>query len=284
MLWAGKWLIGRLRSPQQCIAVGVAFILPNMYRAEALLAPGNDESGAGLPALASQYSGIAKLTGISLKSQNGIDRITLGIEVLKSRRFIWDFVQRRDLLVELIAAKDWDEDSRELALDSDVYDLETKRWTLGASGLSGGDPSILDVHEKFMKIMSIRRDRDTGLIELSVVHYSPDVARNWVQWLVEDLNSTMMNKDITAAQQAIDYLNGQIHSTSIAELRGVFFGLIEEQTKKIMLAKGSTEYLFQTIDPAIAPDKKYKPQRSVILMLGFVLGCMLGAVFVLCAE
>ena len=58
-----------------------------------------------------------------------------------------------------------------------------------------------------------------------------------------------MRQDVAEAEQAITYLNKQIENTSLAELRNVFFRLIEEQTKTIMLANVSQEYLLKTLDP-----------------------------------
>mgnify|MGYP000589374138 CR=1 FL=1 len=41
---------------------------------------------------------------------------------------------------------------------------------------------------------------------VSVEHYSPTVARQWVDWLVDDINSEIMEQDVSEAEQAIDYL------------------------------------------------------------------------------
>ena len=54
VLWSGKWLIGGITFAATVIAVIIAFMLPNIYRAEALLAPNQDEGAGGLAALAAQ--------------------------------------------------------------------------------------------------------------------------------------------------------------------------------------------------------------------------------------
>jgi len=118
-------------------------------------------------------------------------------------------------------------------------------------------------------------------VRVSVEHYSPTVARQWVDWLVDDLNSEIMRQDVSEAEQAIEYLNKQIANTSLAELQTVFFSLIEEQTKTVMLAKVSSEYLLKTLDPAVAPEEKAKPKRALIAVLGTLLGGFLGIVIVL---
>ena len=85
-----------------------------------------------------------------------------------------------------------------------------------------------------------------------------------------------MQQDVAKAEQAIEYLNEQVERTSLGGLQSVFYRLIEEQTKTIMLARVSNEYLFETIDPAVAPERKAKPRRLLIVVFALILGVLLG--------
>ena len=83
------------------------------------------------------------------------------------------------------------------------------------------------------------------------------------------------------AQQSIDYLTDQLEKTQVVALEQVFYALIEEQMKTIMLANSRAEYLFKTIDPAIVPEIKSRPSRMLICVFGTLLGGMLGVLGVL---
>ena len=83
------------------------------------------------------------------------------------------------------------------------------------------------------------------------------------------------------AQQSIDYLTDQLEKTQIVALEQVFYTLIEEQTKTIMLANSRPEYVFKTIDPAIVPEQKSGPKRALICILGVLLGGMFSVMIVL---
>ena len=76
VLWQGKWLIGGITAVSSAVAVVIALMLPNIYRAEALLAPNQDEGAGRLSALAGQYGNLASLAGINLNSVS-TDKITL---------------------------------------------------------------------------------------------------------------------------------------------------------------------------------------------------------------
>lgn len=277
ILWSGKWLISGITLVAAVVAVIVALMLPNIYRAEALLAPSDQEGVGRLSALANQYGGLASLAGINLGG--GVtDKTALGLEVLKSRKFTSEFIERHDILAPLMAAESWDSTSGVLTINSDVYDIATKQWIREVSPPRNVIPSMQEAYEKFRDSMSVSQDKKSGFVKIAVEHYSPIVAKQWVDWLIEDINSTIMRQDVDEAEQAIEFLNNQIQSTSLAELQNVFFKLIEEQTKTVMLARVSNEYLLTTLDPAVIPELKSKPKRSLIVLLGTLLGGILGVV------
>ena len=274
-LWAGKWLIGGFTVAVAIVAVVVSLMMPNIYRAEALLAPNNQEGSRGLSALAAQYGGLASLAGVNLSGAS-TDKTALGLEVLKSRKFISEFIARHDILVPLMAAEDWDAKSGEIVIDANDYDVSRQEWIRDVSPPKKSIPSMQEAYEEFMDILSVSQDKKSGFVTVAVEHYSPNTAKQWVDWLVEDINSTIMQQDVAEAEEAIDYLNKQVAKTSLADLQNVFFSLIEEQTKTVMLAEVSKEYLLKTLDPAVSPELKHKPRRSLIVILAAMMGGFLG--------
>jgi len=278
IFWRAKWLIAGVTSAGATISVIVALMLPDIYRSEALLMPNHSESGGALSALASQYGGLASLAGINLPDSSP-DKTIVGLEILKSRKFIGEFVVRHDLLVPLMAANGWDSSSGQLLFDEDIYDIENQAWVRDIAPPRVAKPSLLEAHEVFLdEVLEVSEDKQSGLVTLAVQHYSPTVANQWVNWLVMDLNESVMAQDVAEAEQAIKYLNKQIESTSLSDLQNVFFRLIEEQTKTVMLANVADEYLFKTIDPAVAPEEKSKPMRALIVFLASILSGITGLV------
>ncbi len=274
-----KWTIAVTALVTTVLAVIVALMLPNIYRAETLLAPNGDDGASGLSRLAAQYGGLASLAGIDLGGRS-TDKTAFGLEVLKSRRFIAEFIARREILVPLIATKHWDAATDSLVIDEDIFDPESGKWVRKVRPPRTQVPSGEEAYEAFREILAISQDEKTGFVTISVEHESPAVAAAWTGWLVEDLNATIMRRDVAEAEQAIEYLEDQISKTSLAELQNVFFGLIEEQMKTVMLARVSDEYLFKIIDPAMRPERRAKPSRALISILGLLLGLGLAIVWV----
>ena len=280
VLWSGKWLITVITGIAAVAAVLIALRLPNMYAANALLAPA-EQSGGGMSALMQQYGGLASLAGVSLPGGEEASRAQLGMALMTSRGFIADFVERRELLPELMAVEDWDISSGELTFDAELYDPQSGTWAREVEAPFQPEPSTLEAVKAFKEILSVSQDKQTGYVTVSIEHQSPIVAAQWVNWLVEDVNAAVKAQDVAEAEKSIEYLREQVTNTSLADLQAVFFDLIQSQTETVMLAEVRQEYVFKTIDPAVAPEEKSKPSRALICVLGTLLGGMLGVVIVL---
>ena len=280
VLWGGKWLISAVTGLAAAISVVVALSLPNIYTASALLAPA-ESSGGGLSGLMKQYGGLASLAGVSLPGGEEGSRAQLGMQLMKSRAFIGDFVERRDILPELMAVDSWDAESGDIIFDADDFEAATATWVRDVDFPKQPEPSLLEAHEEFMDILSVSEDKQTAYVTVSVDHHSPVVAAQWVNWLVEDVNAAVKAQDVAEAEKSIEYLKQQVANTSLADLQAMFFELIQSQTETVMLAEVRPEYVFKTIDPAVIPEEKSKPSRALICVLGTLLGGMLGVVIVL---
>ena len=190
-------------------------------------------------------------------------------------------MERRDLLSELMAASTYNINTGELAYDPAIFDPETRIWTRDVKPPLQKKPSSQEAFLIMTEILAVNEDNETGFVTVSIEHISPLIAYEWVTWLVDDLNREMMLEATAEAQQSIDYLIKQLENTQVVALEQVFYTLIEEQTKTLMLANSRAEYLFKTIDPAIAPERKSRPWRTLISILGTLLGGILGALGIL---
>ena len=280
VLWSGKWLITAVTSLAAAISVVMALSLPNIYTASALLAPA-ESSGGGLSGLMKQYGGLASLAGVSLPGSEEGSRAQLGIQLMKSRAFIGDFVERRDILPELMAVEAWDAGSGQIVFDPESYDAASKTWVSEVEPPKSNAPSAQKAHKAFAAILGVSQDKQTGYVTVSIDHQSPIVAAQWVNWLVEDVNAAVKAQDVAEAEKSIEYLTQQVANTSLADLQAMFFELIQSQTETVMLAEVRPEYVFKTIDPAVVPEQKSKPNRALTCVLGTLLGGVLGVVIVL---
>lgn len=280
-IWSGKKLIIAITFMFSIASVIFALSKSDIYQASTLLAPTSSEGGAGgLAQVAGQLGGLASLAGINLGS-GGTDKTSLALEVLKSRLFLENFIDKYQLLIPLMAAENWDRINNKLIFDEDIYDINTQKWVRDVKAPKTPKPSPWEAFSAFEDIMAISTDKETGMITLSIEHYSPEIAKQWLLWLVDEINVTMREQDKIEAQTSIHFLTKKLQETQLADMQTVFYQLIEEQTKTIMLAEVSKEYVLKTIDPANAPDENEKPKRALIVVVSTMLGGMLSVLIVL---
>ena len=282
VLWDGKVWIGLVTGVAAVVSIAVALSMPNVYKSTAILAPKSGDGTGGLSRLASQYGGLASLAGINLGGfgSDGMSKPAIALEKMKSLTFFRQYLYE-DFLVDLMAVESWDPNTRRLIYDQEIYDLASNKWLREVDPPRYARPSDQEAHEAFINLLSVTEDKQTGLVSVSTEHQSPDIAKRWVELMVSRVSEDLRSKDIREAEESIRFLEAQRAKTSLVSLDEVFAQLIEEQTKTIMLANVSKDYIFDVIDPPVAPELKSKPSRALICVLGAFLGGMLGVVVVL---
>jgi uncharacterized protein involved in exopolysaccharide biosynthesis len=58
----------------------------------------------------------------------------------------------------------------------------------------------------------------------------------------------------------------------------VMYNLIEAETKELMLANGKAEYAFTIVDPAVPPEIRISPKRTLMVLVGTSIGLLLGGI------
>ncbi|MDM8179073.1 Wzz/FepE/Etk N-terminal domain-containing protein [Marinobacter salarius] len=271
-LWQSKWIIILVTVFFALGGVAYALYKPDIYQANALLAP---EDGSGGSSLGSQLGGLASLAGVNL-GQDGSNKTVIAREVLQSRAFLTDFIHRHDLTVPLMGTDGWNKHRQEWIYNRDAYNPETGEWKADEDGNSL-KPTDWDLVKKFKAThLSVTENKDNGMVTVSVKSQSPVAAKQWTDWLVKDINEHMRTRDIEEAEASIEYLQGKLNETNIAGMQQVFYQLIESETRTVMLANAQKEYVFKTVDPAVVPQEKSEPKRALICVLATTLGGMLG--------
>ena len=149
--------------------------------------------------------------------------------------------------------------------DDEIYDLASNKWLREVDPPRKAQPSDQEAHKVFIELLSVSEEKQTALISVSIEHLSPDIAKQWVELMVSRVSEDLRSKDIREAEESIKFLEAQREKTSLVSLDEVFAQLIEEQTKTIMLANVSKDYVFDVIDPPVAPELKSKPSPSIDL-------------------
>ena len=126
------------------VSIFIALSIPNQYTSQVLLSPTFETSQTSR--LLDQYGSFASMAGIDLPKGQASKK-DIAIEVLNSRNFITNFIKDRDILVPLMASKDWNHQTNELEIDSDIYDAKSKKWVREISYPFSPKPSYQEAYE-----------------------------------------------------------------------------------------------------------------------------------------
>ncbi|MEE4162950.1 MAG: Wzz/FepE/Etk N-terminal domain-containing protein [Woeseiaceae bacterium] len=260
IVWRGKWRIVAITFVFSMLSVSYALFATEWYRAEVLLAPAE---GRDVSPIQGQLGGLAALAGMSLGGGDSVDAIA----TLTSREFARDFINDEGLLPVLFP-EEWDpEEERWLATDTD------------------DQPDIRDAVRRFHEnILRVDEDRATGLVTVAVEWTDPDMAAEWASLLVQRLNSKLRDQTLKEAETNVAYLQGEMQKTNVVTLQQAVGRLVESELQKLMLARGTEEFAFRTIDPAQPPDRRIRPKRSLIVVVGTLLGGFIALIWVFVAQ
>jgi uncharacterized protein involved in exopolysaccharide biosynthesis len=251
LVWGNKLLIGLFGLLFAIGAAVLAFTTPPVFRAEVTIVAvrERDINGSGI---SSQLGALSSLVGVTL-GQNGGSGPTADA-VLDSRRLVEEYIRRNDLLPVL---------SPNASKPSTMW-LQVKKFKEGS--------------------LTVRKDARKGVTTVAVEWTDPALAARWANGLIALANDLIRTRALDDATRNIAYINKQLEQTSTVEMRQVLFDIIKNETKTLMLANGRTDYAFEVVDPAVTPERKIGPHRSIYIIVGFGLGAFVGFVIAFIRE
>ena len=173
-------------------------------------------------AMASQFGGLASLTGINIGG-GSTDNKAMALAVLNSCQFINAFITKYQLLVPLMASEKWNAETAELHINPDLYDSEKQVWIREVKANSSVTPTDWQAFKQFKTLVAVAEAKDSGLVTLSITHYSHVIAQQWAELLVQELSVWMKDKSLNETKRNIGYLEQQLEKTQVADMRSVFF-------------------------------------------------------------
>ena len=261
-------------------SISYSLSLPNIYKSSALLKL-NDIHGSNQSTLPSSLGSVASLAGINI-SGSSQSKLSEGIEVLKSRDFLFQFFQDQNIKPYIFAVSKVNKKTGEVIFNDNIYDQDEEKWMLSSSLI---EPSMLELYGKFLdENLIIDQDEVTSFVTISIKYVSPKVSQLWADSLIRSLNAKMRAKDKNTATQSVEFLLSEYEKTNIIDLKKILSNLIENEISKISLANSNPEYLFTVIDKPFLPEKKDGPARALICFLVTFLGGLIALLVVLFKE
>ena len=255
------------------LASAYAFMSVDLFRAETVLLPA-ESSGSGA-SLGGQLGQAASFVGINIGDENR--QIDYALAALRSRELIVNYIHKQGIAVPLMAGN-WNKQENQSKINPQYYNLQTASWQ-GKFAPNG--PSDWQLFNAFYGLLTITEDRQSSIIRVAIEWIDPVLASEWVNGIVDEVNEIVKARDLAEAMRAIVFSRAQLEATQLVDMQKIFYGIIEEQTKVVLLADVRDEYVFQVVDRAVVAEEKIAPRRTLIMLAGLFVGFILGILFVL---
>ena len=98
---------------------------------------------------------------------------------------------------------------------------------------------------------------------------------------IEKIIKKNKENDKEIAEKSSQYLNNEMSKANYVEIKEVIAKLVQQETQKLALLEANDFYVFEYIDPPAVMEIKSEPQRSIICILGALIGGLIGTFIVL---
>ena len=230
VVWKAKSLVVLISLIFFAYSVYYIKSLPDSYSAYGTYVPSADSVQA--ISSAGTLSDIAQMAGLNIPIAEN-SKIDLALDIMRSRKFLRDIIFQKEILPHL----GWDWSAEDIEKMSEE---EKEELLQSATAALNGTFQVI-------------KPRARNLVTIIVNHENPLFAKQLVEWLIEGVNKNMSDDAVLEAQKSIEYLKIQANSTSISDLKKLFYSMIGNHVTTIMLAEVNKEYVFKTLDPPVLP-------------------------------
>ena len=244
------------------IVVGVlSFLVEKEYDAVIVISPvtSTSEKSLGGGALGS-LGGLAALAGMSLGSDSKKNE---SLATLQSEALMQRYIRENNLMPIFY---------------EDKWDARSGKWKVTDPKKV---PTLWKATQFFKDIRTVSPDNKTGMVTLKIRWKDADLAAKWANGLVKMTNDYEREAAITESDRNIAYLTQQAAGTDVLGIKQAIYNLLQSEISKNMIARGTPEYAFKVVDPALMPERAAFPQKKIWVLAAFFGSFMLTVLGVL---
>ena len=225
----------------------------NIFRSEITFIEAETISSPESSPLGNTLGTFSSLTGIDMEKSSRAEEVA--ISTLYSKKFLYEFIKKNELIVSEIKPK--------------VFLNEKREWKSNQTLLE-------DIYRKFEKLINLDTEKKSNIHTLSVSWKNPKEGAYLANALIKDLNEHVRQIAIERIKKRIAFLQIEQSSSTLVNNKIVFSKLIESQINQNMMANTQKEFVFEVIDPAIDTNYHFSPQRLNLMLISFFVGLFAG--------
>ena len=256
-------------------SIVITLFLKNEYSSEASLISSRSSLSNSNISSSSASSSVARFLPFSSGGHDD-PNIEYAINRSFSYDFLSKFIVKHDLLPTLLAFKKFNKKTNEIQYHASANNLKISNL-FPKGEIDYEIIHIQDAVKILRKKFRLYSDIETSIITAKFSYYSPQLSKNILVDLIEDLNADIAINDAAGAQRNIDYIATVIAKYPQPKISSTLAQLLESNLAKLVVANAQVEYSLSIVDSPILPIKKSWPSRTFIVLssiLSMILVCI----------
>lgn len=270
------------------LALGYLSLTPATYEISAVVAPVGDLTGAADSASSGPTvaAGALALIGVTGRPAQ-VSRIDRFLMLLKSVR-VAERLDAETHIMRSIFTRDWDKSNQTWSEPApNLFDTIGRplRRLLGRPQWTA--PSTYDLAKYLETNINVGLtvpERSLPVYRLTIDSSDPLFALNLLSNLIRDSDNVVREIDSESSKRHMDYIVQQLGTVTNFEHRQALINLLTEQERTLMLAAPNQPYAVDLLEPVHASSRPTKPQVSILVTLGLILGVTAGVCFTVLRE
>lgn len=260
-LWARKNIIFFITLFGAVFSVFFALSQNNIFRSMSVLKPVIHQNLQERPNLSNIVN--SPLNLLSNNNATG-QNLFFSVEKMQNLDFFNNLYEKENFLVELYASKEYVYNTGELIIDSDIYDVNSNKWTRDKENRPP-KPSLQEAKKEFYdNNFNLDINEENGFIYLSIDHISPKVAQDWNVFIVSQINTETKEYEFNKATNELNYLKQNLFLPEFASVKESISYLITQKINALAMIESSPNYAFEYVQKAFIPERKHGPSRALI--------------------
>jgi uncharacterized protein involved in exopolysaccharide biosynthesis len=275
-IWASRLLVAAATVIGIALGALMSFLSPRSYDASVMVAPvavsAEDPSSQQLRNLAASVAGVAIANRPDTAKFDSFEHMLSSIAVAER-------LERDHQVLQHVYVREWDAaDQRWIAPTGTIATIRSK--ILAAFGVPAwAPPSPESLAGQLKRQVKIVTDPRSSIITLTYANKDPAFATEMLQWLCDETDHVLKERDQQATKAQIDYIDARLQTIQVEEHRRALGELLLDLERKAMITAIDQPYAATIIDGPRAPDLPSSPRPFVSLAVGllggFTVGCMI---------
>lgn len=278
-LYRYKWLIFLVILASAFCASIYLYSIEDIYEATATIMPVKGKKEMSIPFFKedSDIDQIKTLLSANLPALYE-DTTTSTIKaVLQSRAFNLHIVQKYNLLPKLYAER-WnaEENKWRIAGRRQINPERTFWQRIFGYDKDSGEYQPTPIDGAMLMIEKLNVESTGNLMQIGFEDKAPAFCASMLQRYLMELDQYLRSREIERITENKRYLEKLLQTHGNSEMAKGIRQLLLNQIEAIMYAKGTSDFIYNVVDPPLIPQYPIKPKRSVILVLSVFVALFFG--------